>query len=299
MLFDFRLRVFYAVAQKLSFTKAAAELYITQPAVTRQIHELEQQLHVRLFNRHGNTISLTTAGEVLVRYAEKILSTYTALETELAQLSSITGGTARIGASTTVAQALMPKVLALFKKAYPAVSFTFMQGNTEFITHQVLIENIDIAIVEGDSQHPQISYSPLARDEIVLVARAQGKIARRHEISPAQLRDIPLVLREQGSGSLEVIYNALAKVHLDPKDLQIETHLESSSGIKQYLMYSDTAAFLSVLSIVDELKRNELAIIDIQGLEISRDFKFIQLHGESSKLTELFKRFCSIHYNDK
>jgi DNA-binding transcriptional LysR family regulator len=299
MIFDFRLRVFYTVAQKLSFTKAAAALYITQPAVTRQIHELEQQLHVRLFNRHGNTISLTTAGEVLVRYAEKIFSTYTALETELAQLNSVTGGTARIGASTTVAQTIMPKVLALFKKAYPSVSFTFMQGNTEFITHQVLAENIDIAIVEGEFQYPNISYSPLAKDEIVLVARAQSKIARRHEITPAQLKDIPLVLREQGSGTLEVIYKALAQVKLAAKDLQIEAHLESSNGIKQYLMYSDTAAFLSIQSILDELKRNELSIIDIKGLEISRDFKFIQLHGENSKLIELFKRFCTMHYNDK
>src|SRR6201746_2145503 len=131
MIFDFRLKVFYTVAQRLSFTKAASELFITQPAVTKHIKELEQQLSVQLFKRNGNNISLTVAGKVLEQYAEKIFQTYTALETELAQLNNIEAGTLHIGASTTVAQTIFPKLLALFKKTYPSVIFTFTQGNTD------------------------------------------------------------------------------------------------------------------------------------------------------------------------
>ena len=151
MIFDFRLKVFYTVAQRLSFTKAAHELYITQPAVTKHIKELEQQLNIQLFKRNGNNIALTIAGKVLVQYAEKIFQTYTELETELAQLNNMEAGTLHIGASTTVAQTILPKILALFKKTYPDVTFNFIQGNTDYISQLILDEKIDIAIVEGSA----------------------------------------------------------------------------------------------------------------------------------------------------
>ncbi|HTE00026.1 MAG TPA: LysR substrate-binding domain-containing protein [Mucilaginibacter sp.] len=299
MIFDFRLKVFYTVAQRLSFTKAAGELFITQPAVTKHIKELELQLNVQLFKRNGNNINLTTAGKVLLQYTEKIFQTYTELETELAQLSNIEAGTVHIGASTTVAQTILPKILALFKKTYPAVSFIFTQGNTDYITQQVLTEKIDIAIVEGAAHYPQIAYAPFAKDEIVLVTRANNQLSKKVEISPKQLLNIPLVLREAGSGTLDVIFNALSNAQINPKDLQVEIQLESSIAIKQYLLYSETATFLSIQSVVSELKYNELTIIDIKGLQIFRTFEFIQIQGKYTKLTELFKRFCLSNYNLK
>ena len=269
MIFDFRLKVFYTVAQRLSFTKAAAELFITQPAITKHIKELEQQLNVQLFRRNGNSIVLTTAGKILLQYAEKIFQTYTELETELAQLNNIEAGILHIGASTTVAQTILPKILALFKKTYPSVNFTFTQGNTDLITQLVLSEKVDIAIVEGAAHYPQIAYAPFAKDEIVLVL---------------------------GTSSSEAAFPGLL---LNPKDLQIEIRLESSIAIKQYLLYSETATFLSIQSVISELKYNELSIIEIKGLEIFRTFQFIQLHGKNSKLIDLFKRFCLANYNLK
>jgi DNA-binding transcriptional LysR family regulator len=299
MIFDFRLKVFHTVAQRLSFTKAAAELFITQPAVTKHIKELEQQLNVQLFRRNGNSIVLTTAGKILNQYAEKIFQTYTELETELAQLNNLEAGTVHIGASTTVAQTILPKILALFKKTYPAVTFTFTQGNTDMITQLVLAEKVDIAIVEGAAHYPQIAYAPFVKDEIVLVTRANNQLSKKPEISPKQLLNIPLILREAGSGTLDIIFNALTDAGINPKDLQIEIRLESSIAIKQYLLYSETATFLSIQSVISELKYNELSIIEIKGLEIFRTFQFIQLHGKNSKLTDLFKRFCMSSHNLK
>jgi len=299
MIFDFRLKVFYTVAQRLSFTKAAVELYITQPAITKHIKELELQLNAQLFRRNGNSIQLTTAGKILVQYAEKIFQTYTELETELAQLNNLEAGTVHIGASTTVAQTILPKLLAMFKKTYPAVTFTFTQGNTDLITQLVLAEKIDIAIVEGGTHYPQIAYAPFAKDEIVLVTRANNQLSKKAEITPKQLLNIPLILREAGSGTLDVIFNALNKVGINPKDLQIEIQLESSIAIKQYLLYSETATFLSIQSVISELKYNELSVIEIKGMEIFRTFQFIQLQGKNSKLIDLFKRFCLANYNLK
>jgi len=299
MIFDFRLKVFYTVAQRLSFTKAAADLFITQPAVTKHIKELEQQLNIQLFRRNGTSISLTPAGKVLLQYAEKIFQTYTELETELAQLNNMEAGTLHIGASTTVAQTILPRLLAMFKRTYPEVTFNFVQGNTDLITQLVLAEKIDIAIVEGAAHYPQIAYAPFAKDEIVLVTRANNQLSKKAEITPKQLLNIPLILREAGSGTLDIIFNALTDAGINPKDLQVEIRLESSIAIKQYLLYSETATFLSIQSVVSELKYNELSVIDIKGLDIFRTFQFIQLQGKNSKLIDLFKRFCLANYNLK
>lgn len=299
MVFDFRLKVFYTVATKLSFTKAAAELFITQPAVTKHIHELEQQTGQRLFKRSGNTVSLTSAGELLLNYAKKIFELYASLEAEMAQLNNTVGGTLRIGASTTIAQAILPRILALFRKAYPQVSFTFIEGNTDHISHKLMEEQLDVALVEGNSHFPQLTYSHFMKDEIVLVARSNSKLARMVEINPKQLTEIPLVLREQGSGTLDVIFKALPSVKLSPKDLTVETHIENTTSIKQYLQYSETAAFLSVQAITNELKHNELSIIDVKGLEIYRNFQFVNSQGDVNSLVALFKRFCVSTYNLK
>ncbi len=295
MVFDFRLKVFHTVAHKLSFTKAATELFISQPAVTKHIHEIEQQLGNALFKRNGNSIALTSAGEILLQYSEKIFETYAALETELSQLNDVTGGNLRIGASTTIAQNILPRILALFKKSYPNVSFSFVEGNTDSISLQVIAEKIDIALVEGNSHFPQLAYEPFAKDEIVLVTRSAGNLSKQSEISPQQLLQIPLVLREQGSGTLDVVFKALTQAKVNPKDLKVETYFQNSSSIKQYLANSETAAFLSIQSVLKELKYNELSIIEIQELDIFRTFQFIQLHGNSSKLVDLFKRFCKAH----
>ncbi len=299
MVFDFRLKVFFTVTQRLSFTKAADELFITQPAVTKHIKELEQQLGMQLFKRNGNNISLTPGGEILHRYAEMIFQIYNELETELAQLNKLEAGILHIGASTTVAQAILPKILAIFKKSYPAIAFTFTQANTDVITQMVLSGKIYIAITEGAAHHPQIAYAPFIKDELVLVTRTNSMLSKKGEITAKQLLNVPLILRETGSGTLDIIFNALTAAGVNPKDLQVEIRLESSPAIKQYLLYSETAAFLSIQSIVSELKYNELSIIDIKGLEIFRTFQFIQLHGKHSKLIDLFKRFCLANYNLK
>jgi DNA-binding transcriptional LysR family regulator len=299
MIFDFRLKVFYTVSQKLSFTKAAEALFVSQPAVTKHIKELEEQLGTSLFKRNGSNISLTTAGQILVKHAQHIFETYATLENDLAQLNDAVSGNIRIGASTTLAQYVLPKILALFKATYPDIHFTFANGNSEHIEQLVMAEKIDIAIVEGNSRHPQIMYEPFVKDEIVLVSKASSAISQRGEIKPAQLLSIPLILREEGSGTLDVVYKALRKNSIRLKNLKVEIQLGSTESIKQYLLHTECAAFLSIHSIIKELQQNELSIIDIKGIDISRTFQFIHLHGQTSKLPSLFKRFCLMHYNFK
>ena len=299
MIFDFRLKVFYTVSQKLSFTKAAESLFVSQPAVTKHIKELEEQLGTSLFKRNGGNISLTPAGQILVKHTREIFKTYETLQNELAELNGSARGNIRIGASTTLAQYVLPRILALFKTTYPDIHFSFTSGNSETIEQLVMLEKIDIAIVEGISHHPQIMYEPFVKDEIVLVAKTGSAIAQKGEIKPAQLLAIPLTLREEGSGTLDVIYRALKKNGIRLKDLKVEIQLSSTESIKQYLLFTECAAFLSIHAITKELQQNELSIVDIKGIDIYRTFQFIQLHGQTPKLTTLFKRFCLTHYNFK
>lgn len=295
--FDFRLRVFYEVATRLNFTKAAAKLNITQPAVSKHIHEMEQQLNTRLFKRNGNNVQLTSAGDIVLGYASRILTAYSNLEAELSQLSDVSGGIIRIGASTTVAQTVLPRSLALLKMKHPQIKFLFTQGNTDFITQQVINEQIDVAIVEGNTHHPQVSYSPFLQDELVLVTGTKTKLAKKGEIKLHELYAIPLVMREAGAGTLEVIQKTLTMAGVETTKLNIEIELESTIAIKEYLLYSEAASFLSVQSVINELKYQQLAIIDIDGFQILRDFQFIQLHGNNSSLVSFFKRFCLSNHN--
>jgi LysR family transcriptional regulator, transcriptional activator of the cysJI operon len=299
MTFDFRLKVFYLVAQKLSYTKAANELFISQPAITKHIKEIEQQLQVRLFNRNGSSISLTPAGEILLRHTQHIFKQYETLENELSQLKDIASGTLHIGASTTLAQYVLPKLLAQFKKTYPHIQLQVLNGNSEHIEQLIISEKIDIGLVEGISHHPQIYYEPFTNDELVLVVRSNSKLFLKKEIRPEQLCNIPLVLREQGSGTLDVILKALNQQNIQAKDLNIDIHLESTESIKEYILYADSAAFLSIHSITKELQQNQLSIIDIKGIDMLRSFKFVELHGQNQSLPTMFKRFCINHYNYK
>jgi len=296
MIFDFRLKVFYSVSQHLNFTKAGQELFISQPAVTKHIKELESQLGVPLFRRNGSNVSLTPSGEILLQHAREVFKIYASLENSLAQVQNPTSGTLRIGASSTLAQYVLPKILALFKKAHPAVHITFISGNTRFIEKQIIEEELDIALIEGIAHHPQLAYQPFVKDELVLAARSKSKWAAKQEIKLSQLIQLPLVLRESGSGTLEVILKSLGKEGISLKDLSIDMQLSSTESIKQYVMHTESAAFLSIHAISKELKEKDLSVIEIKGLEIMRTFQFIHLHGLNSHLTEVFKRFCLSHY---
>ncbi len=292
---DFRLEVFYAVAKRLSFTKAAAELFITQPAVTKHIHELEERYKSKLFERRGNRISLTDAGELLVRHAEKVFELYRTVEFEINALSQRREGLLRLGASTTIAQYVVAPLLAKFRSRYPDVQLSLVTGNTEQVEKALLAKEIESGIIEGFSKNPEISYQEFLKDEIVLVSGSSHPLAGRNSIKPEELKNIGFVLREQGSGTLEVIAHALKKAGINHSDLKVDIRLGNTESIKSYLLNSSSMAFLSVHAIVDELKRGELKVIDVETLSIGRSFYLISMQGKITGLAELFFHFAQRH----
>lgn len=293
---DFRLNVFYTVAKRLSFTKAAAELYVTQPAVTKHIQELEHNFGTALFDRRGNQISLTAAGNLLLSHAETIMATYRQLEFDMNALKGKPAGALRVGASTTVAQYVIPPVLARFHEQSADVAISLLNGNTEQIEQALLNNDIDLGLVEGRTHHSDIRYTSFVKDELVLICRADHPLANHDEITLDELREVPIVLRERGSGSLEVIEHALRGAGLRLTDLTVEMQLGSTESIKSYLGSSRCMAFVSVFAVQHELQAGSLKILDVQGLSIQRDFYSIQLQGVSEGLADTFMRFARQHY---
>ena len=206
---DFRLKAFISVAKNLSFTKASKELYISQPAITRHIQELEAKYHIALFERMGNKIKLTRAGEILLEHSERIVEDYKRLEYDLHLLTNTYAGELRIGASTTIAQYVLPAVLAKFVDKFPDVKISLLNSNSRQIESALGEHRIDLGMVEGIQHTPNIKYTVFMQDELVAVVSNRSKLSRRDEISLCELPHIPLVLREQGSGTLDVLEAAL------------------------------------------------------------------------------------------
>ena len=152
-MFDFRLKVFYTVAKRLNFTKAAEELFITQPAVSKHIQEIENHFRIRLFERNGSKIKLTKAGGVLLHYCNQIFGIYSTLEFELNSFTETHKGILRIGASTTIAQYLLPPILADFHKRYSEIQISLIISNTEQIENALKNNEIDFGIVEGQAKN--------------------------------------------------------------------------------------------------------------------------------------------------
>jgi DNA-binding transcriptional LysR family regulator len=289
-MFDYRLKVFHTVASRSSFTKASEELNISQPAVTKHIKEIENQLNTKLFDRKGTSIQLTQSGKVLFEYAEKIRNIYCDLEFEIHQINQKHWGKLIIGASTTVAQYILPEILAKFKSYYKDLKIELITHNTEMISELLKDGKIDLGIIEGESQSAYFDYQKFKADEIVLVAKANHPLANK-TLNVKDLYEIELILREQGSGSLEFIQNRLKEKSIIAENLNVVMQLGSSESIKNYLLHSDALAFLSVSTVLNELKNNQLTIIDIKNFSIEQNFHFILPKGEQSELIRLFLKF--------
>ena len=289
---DFRLKVFQSVAKNLSFTKASQELFVSQPAITKHIQELETCYQVRLFERQGNKIMLTDAGKLLLEHSERIMDDYKRLEYEMHLLHNEYIGELKLGASTTIAQYVVPPMLGNFISKFPQVNLSLLNGNSREIEMALQEHRIELGLVEGILRLPNLRYTSFMKDELVAVVHAKSKLSLSDEITPEELYQIPLVLRERGSGTLDVFERALSQHDIKLASLNVLMYLGSTESIKLFLEHTDCMGIVSIRSVRKELLAGGLRVVEIKGMPMLREFNFVQLQGQEGGLPQVFMQFA-------
>jgi DNA-binding transcriptional LysR family regulator len=261
---DRRLQVFYTVAKQLSFTKAAEALFMTQPAVTFQVKQLEEQFNTRLFDRSHGRIALTTAGELVFDYAERILKLSAELETRMAEMSGEISGPLLIGASLTLGEFILPRVIGEFQARYPGVQMHLTVGNSEIIEHRVSDRSLDLGFIESPSHSLSLETQIVGEDELVVICAPGNELARSPCLSPAQLAGKPYVSREAGSGTREFADLHFRQHGVSLDELKVVMELGSTIAIKSVVETGLGFSIVSRATVPQELRLGTLVAIPLE-----------------------------------
>lgn len=278
MLENFRIRVFRAVAHHLNFSRAAEELLLTQPAVTQQIKALEEEFGVPLFSRGGGRISLTPAGNALLPFAEQIKALGREAETAVAAACGEPAGELSIGASQTIAQYLLPSLIASFLRTKPKIHITVRSGNSDEMLEALLSGQVNLALIEGPEHRKDLHIEPFMEDHMVLVVPAGHEWADQ-EVGLESLRTEPTLAREFGSGSRRIVEQALTAAGLKPKDCLISMEFDSTEGLLNGVEAGLGVTFVSRWAVRNQLALGTLKVARIRGLKLSRQFSLAYLAG--------------------
>ncbi len=258
-----RLQVFHAVAKHSSFTKAAEALFMTQPAVTFQIRQLEEHFNTRLFDRAHGRISLTPAGLTALKYAERILALSAELDMRMREMSGQVAGPLLIGASMTMAEYLLPQILGEFKSRYPDVVPRLFVANSEAVQVRAAERSLDLGFIEGDSHIPSVATEVCCEDELQVVCAPAHPLAKRSAATPDMLLEHPYVSREPGSGTREVIDHYLEKAGLAPDSLKVVMEVGSPEAQKGLVATGLGFAIMSRATVLKEIRLGELVQVPL------------------------------------
>jgi DNA-binding transcriptional LysR family regulator len=260
---DRRLQVFHAVAKHLSFTKAAEALFMTQPAVTFQIKQLEEHFNTRLFERGHGRISLTPAGDIVLDYAERILGLSAELDTRLKEMTGQVAGLLLVGASTTIAEFLLPQVLGDFKSRHPNVVPRLFVANSGAVENRVAEHTLDIGFIEAPSHLAAVATDVCCEDELVVVVGTSHPLAQHKSITPKQLVEYPYISRESGSGTREVTDAYFQKAGVRPEALNVVMELGSPEALKGLVATGLGFTIMSRATVQKESRLGELVGIPL------------------------------------
>lgn len=261
---DRRLQVFHTVAKQLSFTKAADLLFMTQPAVTFQVKQLEEHFNTRLFDRSHGKIALTSAGDLVLHYAERILALSAELETRMGEITGEIRGPLLIGASTTIAEFMLPRILGEFSVLHPEVQARLTVANSDTIEHRVADHSLDVGLIESPSHLVTLSTEACSEDELVVICGPKHKLATATSLTPQQLAAFPYISRESGSGTREFTDAYFSRAGISPEDLNTVMELGSPEAVKGMVETGLGYAIVSRTTITKELSLGLLIAIPLK-----------------------------------
>lgn len=265
---DFRhLETFCRIAELKSFSKAADDLFLTQPTISGHILSLEKSLSLRLFDRTSREVRLTKAGEVFLEYASKILSSRKDLLNALSEFSCGIRGELSLGASTIPGEYLLPRLMGDFKKEHPRFSISLKIADTKEIVQYVLRDNVEFGIIGAKLNHPFLHYEKYEMDEVIVVAPPNHPLTRRRKVNIEEILKEPWIIREDGSGTQMAVEKALRKRGKSLKQFNVIMEMGSTSSLKGGVKANLGLAFLSKRAAEEELNHGFLFQIDLEGIE--------------------------------
>ena len=290
---DRRLQVFHAVAKQLSFTKAAEVLFMTQPAVTFQIKQLEEHFNTRLFDRGHGRISLTPAGELVLAYAERILNLGSEMDVRLAEMTGEVGGSLLVGASTTIAEFMLPRILGEFKSTHPNVRPRLIVANSEAIEIRVAEHTLDIGFIESPSHQPNLETETCCEDELQVICSPKFPLAKFKELTPQQLTEQPYVSREPGSGTREFTDDYLRKAGIAADQMRLVMEMGSPIAVNGVVETGLGFAIASVSSVRKAQRLGDLVAIPLKP-RLTRSLSMVYPKEKfRSRLVTTFVEFAS------
>lgn len=297
---DHKLKVFCTVAETKSFSKASEIIHLTQPAVSLQIQALEEIYGTRLFDRSNNTVVLTRAGTLLYKYAREILALYSSAEKEIGEITGLVKGSLSVGASTTIANYLLPSVIVDFRKKYPKIKVNLHVGNTKGVMEFLNSSTIDIGLVEGEVQRQKIVVEKFLIDELVLIMSPNHPWAKRRDLSISEITEEPFILREEGSGTRQMIEKNLEKHGISPQDLKVSLVLGSTEAIKSAVEDGMGVSIISAWAAKKEARYGILKTAVFKDIRLLRNFSLVYPKGYiKSHVVEQFLEFLKIYPFEK
>ncbi|WP_048601922.1 LysR family transcriptional regulator [Rubeoparvulum massiliense] len=294
------LRVFVAVVEEGNFSKAAEKVHLSQPAVSQQVQNLEQNFSCKLLHRTPKNLRLTTEGKVLFHRAKEILQLVETTKQEIDQLHHLVTGELVIGASYTVGEYVLPGMIAQFKETHPQVKIHTYIANTEEIAQLVRGHEVDIGFIEGDVYDSQLQVEPIMEDEMVLIAHPSHQRAQGGSFSLEQLRNFHWVMREKGSGTRAYSDFLLNMIDHTPKGATI---FSSNQGVKEGVMAGMGVALISRWAVQRELQSGELCSLQLPAsYRVTRLFSLLRTEGHDltfagTAFLKLVHQLCSTEYN--
>ncbi|WP_274650498.1 selenium metabolism-associated LysR family transcriptional regulator [Paenibacillus humicola] len=272
-----QLHIFYTVAEKGSFSAAAAALHMTQPAVTMQVQSLEDYFGTKLLQRSTKKIELTEAGRALMPYAQRSIELIRETDAQMSKFTTQLKGRLQLGASLTIGEYILPRLLGPFGQQFPHIAISMKVMNTTQIMDEIVNHQLNFGLIEAPVNHPDMHMEAVMSDELMLIVSKSHPLADREEVELAEVLKYPFVLREQGSGTRQVMEDGLRSRNFDPADMKIIMELGSTGAVKSAVEAGLGVSFVSASSVKHEVALDLIRTIPIKGAGFKRQFYSIYL----------------------
>jgi DNA-binding transcriptional LysR family regulator len=287
------------VVDKGSFSHAAEELGISQPAVSFQIRALEDRIGQRLLDRSGRRVTLTDAGRVVDAHARRMLALEEEMLRDVAGLSDHLSGPLILGSSTGPGELLLPHLLGGFKRENPEVEVSLVVQDTQTVCDRVLDDEIELGVVGAARPHRGLVFEPFVRDELVVICPPGHALAKKKRIKLADLAAQPLILQQRGSGVRAVLESAFRAAGIRMRDLEITLELGLQQSVRVAVLDGLGITVISRLAVDRDLAEGRLVAVEVEGAVLARDFSLVRHAGRTpSRVSEGFVQYAREHLGD-